>query len=482
MSILTPTRTVVADEQTQAVAHVSQSEQRELHKLRWNKIICSIALGICFWFSVPYQFPYLQERDPKVAAALESQAYEGSISRQISMPILFCVGLYMLWRLPRRGNFRGRLMVLALMYLSWATLSITWSADPAITGKRLIVFGIDAFLAFVIARTLSMIEMALLGFFATAGVALIALYVEFVKLAEFAPFDPEYRFMGVTTANYMAMSLVVCVFCALTLLEHKRRWAVWLVPSAIVALTLLVLTRSRVSTIIVILMLAIMLNKIARDFFTPHVRAMVLVGALAVVVPAIIYFVGKSGSGAAQMAFMMGRNDTQNTSNLSNRAPLWSELMESVERSPWLGVGYDGFWTPARVESISADQGWTVPHAHNTYLDQALSLGIIGAMFYAAMVWSAVVMAWRRYRADESAASLFAAVMLTWLALEGLAESVPLDPYLPTLLAYACIAKMCMVEKTEAVSVEEAETAPAFRQSRFATSNSRVLLLNGQGR
>jgi len=477
MSVLTPTRRALAEEQSQVNAL-----ERESHRLRWNKILCGIALGICFWFSVPYQFPFVQELDPKLAAAAESQAYAGSISRQISMPILLCIGLYMLWRLPRRGDFRGRLMALALMYVGWAALSISWSTDPSITGKRLIVFAIDAFLAFVIARTLSMMEMELLGFCATAGVALIALYVETVKLAELAPFDPNYRFMGVTTANYMAMSLVVCVFCALTLLEHRRRWAVWLIPSTILALTLLVLTRSRVSTIIVIVMLAIMLNKIARDFFSPHVRAMVVFGVLAVVVPATIYFVGRSGSNAARLAFMMGRSDTENTSNLSNRAPLWSELMESVERNPWLGVGYDAFWTPARVESISADQGWTVPHAHNTYLDQALSLGIFGAALYAAMVWSAVVMAWRRYRVDKSADSLFAAVLLTWLALEGLAESVPLDPYLPTLLAYACIAKMCMTETSEAVAVENSEPASELKPRRFAAAHSRQLLLHGRGR
>ena len=454
---------------------------RESHRLRWNKILCGIALGICFWFSVPYQFPYVQERDPKLAAAMESQAYAGSVSRQISMPILFCIGAYMLWRLPRRGKIRGRLMVVALMYVGWAVLSFTWSADPSITGKRLIVFAIDAFLAFVIARTLSMMEMALLGFFATAGVALIALYVETVKLAELAPFDPDYRFMGVTTANYMAMSLVVCVFCALTLLEYRRRWAGWLIPSTVLALTLLVLTRSRLSTVIVILMLAIMLNKLTRDFFKPHVRAMIIVGCLAVAVPVIIYVVGRNGTNAAQLAFMMGRNDTENTSNLSNRAPLWSELMESVERSLWLGVGYDAFWTPARVESISADQGWTVPHAHNTYLDQALSLGVLGAALYAVMVLSAVVIAWRRYWHESSAGNLLAAVLLTWLALEGVAESVPLDPYLPTLLAYACIAKMCMVEGSEEGVVEEIEAAPEPARQRFAALRATKLLLHGRG-
>lgn len=476
MSALAPTKPNAAEQRSEAA-----SLERESHKQRWTKIICGIALGICFWFSVPYQFPYIQERDPKLAAAMESQAYAGSISRQIAMPILFCIGLYMLWRLPKRGDFRGRLMVLALMYVGWAVLSIAWSADPSITGKRLVVFAIDAFLAFVIARTLSMMEMALLGFFATAGVASIALYVETVKLAELAPFDPEYRFMGVTTANYMAMSLVVCVFCALTLLEHRRRWAIWLVPWTGVALTLLLLTRSRVSTLIVILMLAIMLNKIARDFFSPHMRAMLVIGVLAVSVPAATYFVGKTGSSAAQMAFMMGRNDTENTSNLSNRAPLWSELMESVELSPWLGAGYDGFWTPSRVETVSADQGWTVPHAHNTYLDQALSLGIVGALLYAAMVWSAVVMAWRRYRADSGADNLLAAVLLTWLALEGLAESVPLDPYLPTLLAYACIAKMCMTPARDGVVVEASEERPERRRG-FAANYSREPLLQGRGR
>ena len=35
--------------------------------------------------------------------------------------------------------------------------------------------------------------------------------------------------------------------------------------------------------------------------------------------------------------------------------------------------------------------------------------------------------------------------MITWLALTGLAESTPLDPYLPTMLAYACVVKMIFV-------------------------------------
>ena len=99
------------------------------------------------------------------------------------------------------------------------------------------------------------------------------------------------------------------------------------------------------------------------------------------------------------MAFMMGRNDTQNTSPTSPTVCRCPECeLDGKRRAQSRGSasGTTPFWTPARVESISADQGWAVPHAHNTYLDQALSLGVFGALFYAVMVWSTVFMAWRR--------------------------------------------------------------------------------------
>jgi exopolysaccharide production protein ExoQ len=491
MSVLLQSRALEVEQRRTATAF-----EREAYRVRLTKVLCCLLLGVCFWFSVPYEFPFVPELDVKTATANEAQAYQGSRARQLSVPIIFCIAAFMLWRLPKRGKIHGKLMAVAVMYIGWAIISVAWSADPAITRKRLVVFAINAFFAYAIARTLSMMEMALLGFSATGTVALIAFYVETIKLHELAPFNSDYRFMGVMTANYMAMNLVVCVFCGLTLLQKRPRWVAWLAPALTFAVALLALTRSRVSTFILIAMLAVMLSKITRDFFRPHVRALVLIGLLAVCVPALIYIVGKSGDAAAQTAFMMGRSDSENTSNLSNRAPLWSELMESVAKRPWIGIGYDAFWTPARVEFISADQGWAVPHAHNTYLDQWLSLGIAGALLYFATVWGAVIVAWRRYFRERTAINLLPAVLLTWLALEGIAESVPLDPYLPTLLAYACIAKMCMVEGSEAesdawlsedeiiggLSPRTLERSPEELQSALAHSRRSAILLQQRGR
>ena len=110
------------------------------------------------------------------------------------------------------------------------------------------------------------------------------------------------------------------------------------------------------------------------------------------------------------------------------------------------------------MERVSFDQGWMVPNAHNTYLDQVLSLGVIGSLLYTAMLWGACAIAWVRNRREKTAESLFPAVLLTWISLTSFAESAPLDPYLPTLLAYACISKMAMTEGSESESDEGRDT------------------------
>ena len=154
MSVLTPTRPAAANRAQRLCCH----RARIALACAGTKSSAASRWASASRFPCHTNFRTCRARSRAVAAAVESQAYAGSISRQIAMPILLCIGLYMLWRLPRRGNMRGRLMVLALMYVGWAALSLAWSVDPSITGKRLVVFAIDAFTAFVIARTLSMIR------------------------------------------------------------------------------------------------------------------------------------------------------------------------------------------------------------------------------------------------------------------------------------------------------------------------------------
>lgn len=427
------------------------ASERSAYFIRLCKILCAVALGVCFWFSVPYYLPLQVDPDPLKAAANEAAAYQGNISRQLAMPAILLISAYMLWRLPKRGRFTraSKLSYCALGYVGWAGASCAWSIDPAITRKRIVVFLINIFFIFVLARVASMLELALLGFICTGTVGLISLVVDIAVQHTFAPFDPDFRFMGVMTANFQAMNLLVCLLCGLTLAQSRPRWLLWMTPLLGLFSGLLFLTRARVGTFICLAMMLFILLRMAKRHLEPTRRALAISLALMLIVPGAVFALGKSGGGALTDIFMMGRKDTQNTASLSNRAPLWAELMDSVQQHPVLGVGFEAFWSPDRVEKISFDQGWMVPHAHNTYLDQTLSLGVVGAALYAFTLMGGCFVAWKRYRHRPSERTLLPPLLLTWLALLSLTESTPISPYLPTLIVYTCIVKLAMEEGSD---------------------------------
>ncbi len=450
---MSTTSTMLAGERA-AERRQLQKEEQATRRLKLLKILCGLVLGVCFWYSVPYYLPLKLDPDPMKAAANEAAAYEGNLSRQIAMPAILLFSAYMLWRLPKRGRFsvHSKLTGFVLCYVGWAVSSSLWSVDPAITRKRVVVFLINIFFLYTLARVASVLEMALLGFACTGTVALISLGIDIFVQHTFAPFDPDYRFMGVMTANFQAMNLLVCLLCGWTLVQRQPRWLRWMTPLLVLFTALLFLTRARVGTFLCLGMMVFISLRMAKQLLQPHMRALALMGALMVLVPGAVFAFGRSGSGAVTDIFMMGRQDTQNTASLSNRAPLWAELMQSVEEHPFLGFGFEAFWSPERVEKISFDQGWMVPHAHNTYLDQMLSLGVVGAFLYACVLIGGCATAWQRFRKDPHESTLLPALLLLWLVLLSLTESTPVSPYLPTLIAYACIAKLCMEEGSEAES------------------------------
>ena len=460
------------------------AEEQSARRVTLIKLCFAAVLGVCFWFSVPYSLPLQIDPDPVIAAAKEATAYQGSFSRQIAMPVIALVSLYLLWRLPRKGRFeaKSKLALAMMAYTGWAVLSAAWSTDPAISRKRLVVFVINALFVYTLARTTSVIECAWLGFSCTGTVALIALCSDFVQHT-FAPGDPDYRFMGVMTANYQAINLVVCLLCGVTLAQHRPRLLGWLAPLCGLFAALLFLTRARIGTIICLAMLAFVSLRMIKLHLQPQARALTVVAMLMLFLPGAVFALGRSGSGALTSLFMMGRQDTENTASLSNRAPLWGELGTSVEDRPLLGFGFEAFWSPERVSKISNDQGWVVPHAHNTYLDQTLSLGLVGAFLYAAMLLGACATAWRRFYKSRNELALFPALLLTWLALLSLTESIPVAPCLPTLIAYACIVRLCVTDEPKRNTLAESVSRqpsplPAQRRRR----PSPIAVLSGQAR
>lgn len=71
--------------------------------------------------------------------------------------------------------------------------------------------------------------------------------------------------------------------------------------------------------------------------------------------------------------------------HLTGRVDLWQLAISDIRAKPLLGYGYAGFWgydsQPARRirEAMNWDEA---PHAHNGYIDFALSLGSVGIVTY----------------------------------------------------------------------------------------------------
>ena len=81
----------------------------------------------------------------------------------------------------------------------------------------------------------------------------------------------------------------------------------------------------------------------------------------------------------------MGRD-----ASFTGRAPLWELLSRAIAERPLLGYGFQSFWQKESgwFERIAADVGWTVPTAHNGWIDVWLALGLVGLVLVAALVLS----------------------------------------------------------------------------------------------
>jgi len=82
-----------------------------------------------------------------------------------------------------------------------------------------------------------------------------------------------------------------------------------------------------------------------------------------------------------------------NVETLTGRTYIWSQTIELFLEKPWLGHGFDSFrWTfPAFADFLPN-------HAHNEFLQQLFTYGIVGLVVVISAYWSF----YRRVRASES--------------------------------------------------------------------------------
>jgi exopolysaccharide production protein ExoQ len=311
---------------------------------------------------------------------------------------------FFVWRrdLPRLAVWAWPVLALAAL----AFLSAFWSEEPSLVLRRAgtvtlsTLFGI-----YLVARgDLGTLVATLVKVYAIAAVASLLLAVAMPQFGTMTGEAYTHAWRGAfADKNDLGMACSEAIILAVY--AFRRRYgARWIAVFTITA-SLILLYESESKTPVVVMMAALyaalLVMALRRRSGTGLLTAFVLF-VVGLVVGALLA-VGWQDALAA-----LGRDPT-----FTNRTRIWRLVLDYIARRPWLGYGYGGFW---REDSVDANLIWSLvgfktPHAHNSWLETGLGLGVVG-VGVAALAWLAAF-----YRTLRVAAAVHAEHVAFCLAL-----------------------------------------------------------------
>jgi len=403
----------------------------------------ALFLFVVFYFAQPLNIAFTLEDEPDAAGNIQNQE-EGHLGRRLGLSTLAVLGLVAL-RNPkgRRLKLQGALGVALVAFLAWSAASVVWSCAPLSTLRKLATLACLAIGACAVPRLLALRQIAALTILLGSCALLLGLGAE-IALRTFLPWESEYRFAGVTYPAFTAWTLSLLLLAGLAL---RGRWGSWvLLAMMLLALPLFLLTKTRTGA-------AALLAGVTTYtllVWPPRRTLWVAVGvgfAVCLVLLAAAAFQFQALDTVIDIV-NLGRDKESKESidTLTGRTEVWHELRGYVASRPWLGYGYESFWTPDRLQEFSDSNGWAVPDAHNGFINLTLGVGLIGALLLTLVLIMAVAAAARGYVRvrDEGYAFMAAAIVVYGVNMLGVATQ--LGPYLASFLTMVLLARLALVE------------------------------------
>ncbi len=187
------------------------------------------------------------------------------------------------------------------------------------------------------------------------------------------------------------MALGFSIFAAAAILNPRRALA-WC-GFAGLALFLVLMSQSKTSLVSLLLgAMAMGLIWIVQRGPALGVASVWLAVSACALVGAFVFF-------ASDIFFeLLGKDAT-----LTGRTEIWAAIVRQIEQRPWTGYGYEAVWTDKSGRGpfayIVKEAGFTPQHAHNSWLEQWLGLGLIGlaawGLFYLQTLMTAILAIFR---------------------------------------------------------------------------------------
>jgi len=426
-------------------------------RLPWFAFLFVLAVFAVASFDPLLSVDYVARRDETTEARLEASVQRteaGNMKRRIAISSLGGLAVVSLLRRQRnRLGINGTLGFAILCFLLWTSLSIFWSHDQALTLRRLVLLGALCLGALAAAERFSFREITYFVFF-SGYVALVAGLLCELGLGTFRPWDPEYRFCGTMNPIFQGAHCGTVVIAGLALSRTSRRARFFYIMAALVALLFMLLTRSRGPSGATLVAVVAYWTLSSRRFR----RIAVFLG-----IPVAIVLLSPSLGGGlftiAEDSLLLGR-PVERGYEMQGRDALWHECLKFSAKRPFLGYGYDAFWTRDFTFAVTDASGFTSQHTHNAFLDLLLGIGIPGAAMHTFVILLAMKALFSLYRSTQSVHYASALALLILYVLHNLFVSVHLAAQLQTFVILIVVAKVGFVRTpTDPQGVEATEGA-----------------------
>jgi O-antigen ligase len=279
------------------------------------------------------------------------------------------------WYLP--------LFVALVSLVVWIAVSIQWTGNPSVATRRLVIFILILIAAYGL--VVKWPRGALLPFIVFASGLLLTLgLLSAMQFGAFAPFTSGYRFSGTLHPNGQGQLCATLALTSIAAFTSVRRNKLVFGVAALYGVTFLLLTKSLTS--LAGFLAAITVFTYLRFSSGRRIR-FVYLGVMVVLIGGLM--LSAEGFSLDPIARATGRRADKMVT-LTGRLPLWKECVEYISERPFIGYGFEGFWTPERAENIELDIRWragaAAGGAHSAYIDLWLALGIVGLFFHTAFL------------------------------------------------------------------------------------------------
>lgn len=294
---------------------------------------------------------------------------------KIFWPLLAAISVILVARNFSRLTFPPHVICL-FAYLAFAGASVLWAFKPELSfirfAQQVMVVTSVVLPALLASRSVDLMR----GLFLCFAIAAI---LNLIFVIERPPID----FKNVTWGypgyfsgkNYLGQFAAIALLLSLNEILNRGLRRVFGVVIAMIAIGLLILSNSKTS---IGLTLLVPILAAATLFFRKATRISPAIVLLSI---PFCYFVFASitGFSVGRLSYMLYGDPT-----FTGRTVIWDFAHLEIARNPILGWGYQSFWLVGPDgPGVLDGPGWVkeMPNAHNGYLDTMLEMGYVGLLF-----------------------------------------------------------------------------------------------------